>query len=47
MPAGDYEEWLNQLLAPGTPPDRYRQFHRCERCQVSWTGDEPCWVCGR
>jgi len=20
--------------------------HRCDRCQVAWSGPDPCWVCG-
>lgn len=20
--------------------------HRCDRCQVAWSGPAPCWVCG-
>ena len=21
--------------------------HRCDRCQVAWSGPAPCWVCGQ
>ncbi len=22
-------------------------FKTCRECEVGWTGDSPCWVCGR
>lgn len=28
--------------------DRFKYFTiRCEDCEVSWTGSEPCWMCGK
>ena len=26
--------------------DDYPHKMRCEPCGVSWTGDDPCWMCG-
>jgi hypothetical protein len=22
-------------------------YNTCHQCEVAWTGDSPCWVCGR